>query len=139
MSKLAEFLAPYIERVESKNIIGEVLSNRIKKPFELVAFNSQEISFELTEVWYTIPETKMELGLYTNLPFDFSDIESLDDKYLRYYDHGEIRKIEYTSPKCEVDTFAIIDCYRTYAHRVVAYYNASGLIMPDIIGMAYCG
>ncbi len=70
MSKLAEFLAPYIERVELNNIIGTVVENRLKQSVRLYISHSKEIEI-----------------LCKDHTFEFSDCEqilSMDDTSFTY-------------------------------------------------------
>ena len=74
MSKLAEFLAPYIERVEVSAIIGAVVENRLKKGIRLYIGHSSDI--EILCEGHTF-----DMSNY----YEVISLDNVSFEYVRYY------------------------------------------------------
>lgn len=80
MSKLAEFLAPYIERVELDNIIGAVVENRLKQGIRLYISHSKDIEILCKDHQFEFSNSEQILSIDdTSFTFDWCGREIGDD------------------------------------------------------------
>lgn len=66
MSNLAEFLAPYIERVEVNGIIGAVVENRLKNGIRMYIGHSKDIEISYEEHTFDMPNYYQVISLDNN-------------------------------------------------------------------------
>lgn len=81
MSKLAEFLAPYIERVEVSVIIGAVVENRLKQGIRMYIGHSEDIEILCEGHTFDMSNYRQALSL-DDVSFTFMQFGSVGDNSL---------------------------------------------------------
>ena len=116
-TSLAEFLAPYIERVYLGNIIGAVVENRLKQGVTLRIGHSKDI--EIIGHSNTFESS------------NFEDVHTLDEVsfgYLWHFTHGEGAL---SSPY--YDTLLVLED-DGYDDRVLAHYKLKDNDLENLVG-----
>jgi hypothetical protein len=116
MSKLAEFLAPYIERVELDNIVGAVVENRLKQGIKLYISHSDYIEIQDQQIEFS----------------DCEQILSIDDTSFTYdwfghdIGHGGLSDPQY-------DTLLVLED-NGYNDVVLAHYKFRDNNLVNLVG-----
>lgn len=118
MSKLAEFLAPYIETIELDNIIGAVVENRLKQGLRLWISHSKDIEILCKDHQFEFSNSEQILSIDdTSFTFDWCGREIGDDVL--------------SSP--EYDTLFILED-NGYDDVVLAHYKLKENDLENLVG-----